>query len=279
MRLYDYWRSSSAYRVRIALRLKGIDYSQAPVNLRQGCPAHAGLSRPQPAGLGAGAGHRRAHAHPVAGDHRVAGRDAPGAAAAAGDADARAVVRSLALHVACEIHPLNNLRVLQYLEASAGPGGARRQRLVPTLDRRGPGLARAPARGHRRHLLLRRHGHPGRSVPGAAGLQCAPLQLRPDAVPDHRADRRGLPEAAGFRRGAAGAAAGRRLKPAQPPALASASAAASKGSRTHSWRLLTAWTGRTWPARPSGRIASPARRPRISPSPAARSSADAPTKW
>ena len=36
MRLYDYWRSSSAYRVRIALRLKGIDYEQAPVNLRQG---------------------------------------------------------------------------------------------------------------------------------------------------------------------------------------------------------------------------------------------------
>ena len=36
MRLYDYWRSSSAYRVRIALRLKGIDYEQVPVNLRQG---------------------------------------------------------------------------------------------------------------------------------------------------------------------------------------------------------------------------------------------------
>ena len=36
MRLYDYWRSSSAYRVRIALRLKGVDYEQVPVNLRQG---------------------------------------------------------------------------------------------------------------------------------------------------------------------------------------------------------------------------------------------------
>ena len=36
MRLYDYWRSSSSYRVRIALRLKGVDYVQAPVNLRQG---------------------------------------------------------------------------------------------------------------------------------------------------------------------------------------------------------------------------------------------------
>ena len=36
MRLYDYWRSSAAYRVRIALRLKGMVYEQVPVNLRRG---------------------------------------------------------------------------------------------------------------------------------------------------------------------------------------------------------------------------------------------------
>ena len=36
MRLYDYWRSSSAYRVRIALRLKGVEHEQLPVNLRLG---------------------------------------------------------------------------------------------------------------------------------------------------------------------------------------------------------------------------------------------------
>jgi len=53
--------------------------------------------------------------HAVAGDHRIPRRDAPIAAAAAGTATDRARIRSIALAIACDIHPIDNLRVLRYL--------------------------------------------------------------------------------------------------------------------------------------------------------------------
>ena len=68
------------------------------------------------------------------------------------DAAGRARVRALALDIACEIHPLNNLRVLRYLvrELKVERGG--QERLVPALGRERPGGRRAPARGDaRRH--------------------------------------------------------------------------------------------------------------------------------
>ena len=175
MRLYDYWRSSSAYRVRIALRLKGIDYSQAPVNLRQGVQRTLDYLA-----------HNQQGVVPALDTGEVTLTQSlaiiewldemqPEPPLLPATPDARALVRSLALHVACEIHPLNNLRVLQYLENRLGL----EERDVNAWYRHwiAEGLAslRAPARRHRRHLLLRRHGHLSRSVPGAAGLQCAPL--------------------------------------------------------------------------------------------------------
>jgi len=115
MQLYNYFRSSASYRVRIALALKGLDYDYIPVHLQrneQCAESYAALS---PARL-----------VPLLedGDNLVSQSLAiveyleethPEPPLLPKDAAARARVRALALDIACEIHPLNNLRVLRYL--------------------------------------------------------------------------------------------------------------------------------------------------------------------
>ena len=118
--LYDYFRSSASYRVRIALNLKGIEYDQHPVSLVQGAqndPAYKALN---PQGLVPMLeidGHRltqslsiMVYLDQVYPDPPLMPRD---------PADG-AHVRALALAVACDIHPLNNLRVLKYLKNDLG---------------------------------------------------------------------------------------------------------------------------------------------------------------
>ena len=119
LRLYSYWRSSAAYRVRIGLALKGLGYETAPVHLlreggQQHAPSYAALN-PQ-------------HLVPVLMHGRRAVRQSlaileyldeawpQSEPLLPGTARERARVRALALLVACDIHPLNNLRVLQFLE-------------------------------------------------------------------------------------------------------------------------------------------------------------------
>jgi maleylacetoacetate isomerase len=117
--LYSYWRSSAAYRVRIALNLKGLAYRQVPVHLlndggQQHAPEYVALN---PQGL-----------VPLLVDGAVNIAQSlaileyleethPQPALLPSDAALRAHIRGLALHIACDIHPLNNLRVLQYLSA------------------------------------------------------------------------------------------------------------------------------------------------------------------
>ncbi len=115
MELYNYFRSSASYRVRVALALKGLDYDYIPVQLVKG----------------------EQHAEPFAsvsssrlvpllkdGDAVVTQSLAiieyleethPLPPLLPADALGRARVRALAQDIACEIHPLNNLRVLRYL--------------------------------------------------------------------------------------------------------------------------------------------------------------------
>lgn len=122
MRLYDYWRSSAAYRVRIALNLKAVDFDRIPINLRQGGQRTLDYLARNPQGL-----------VPVleAEDDRLTQSLAiiewleelhPKPPLLPKDPLARAQVRALALTIACDIHPLNNARVLQYLEHRAGLG-------------------------------------------------------------------------------------------------------------------------------------------------------------
>lgn len=116
MKLYGYWRSSSAYRVRIALNLKGISYSAVATNLRRGAHRTLEYAERNPQGL-----------VPLLedGELRLAQSLAileyldetwPEPRLLPAEPAARAEVRSLALLMSCEIQPLNNRRVLSYLE-------------------------------------------------------------------------------------------------------------------------------------------------------------------
>jgi len=123
--LYGYWRSSAAYRVRIALNLKGLAYRQVPVHLvKDGGQQHAAEYRAlNPQGLvpllvdeGNG-GVRIAQSLAIL---EYLDEVFPVPALLPADPAQRAQVRALALHIACDIHPLNNLRVLQYLSDELG---------------------------------------------------------------------------------------------------------------------------------------------------------------
>jgi maleylacetoacetate isomerase len=118
LRLYSYWRSSAAYRVRIALNLKGLDYQLAPVHLvRGGGEQHgAEFRKVNPQGLVPTLQHgqrlvRQSMAIIEYLDETFA--EQPLLPATARE---RARVRGLAQLIACDMHPLGNLRVLQYLE-------------------------------------------------------------------------------------------------------------------------------------------------------------------
>jgi maleylpyruvate isomerase len=118
--LYGYWRSGAAYRTRIGLNLKGVAYEQVPLDLRTAAHRAEAFVERNPQGLvpalevdGATLTQSLAilewldEAHP---EPPLLPRDPI----------ARARVRAMAAIVACDIHPLNNLRVLQALKADFG---------------------------------------------------------------------------------------------------------------------------------------------------------------
>ncbi len=115
MKLYNYFRSSASYRVRIALALKGLDYDYAPVHLVRNehlDPAYASLSDAKLVPLLQDGEHLVSQSLAII-EYLEETHPAPPLLPA--DAAGRARVRGLALDIACEIHPLNNLRVLRYL--------------------------------------------------------------------------------------------------------------------------------------------------------------------
>ena len=122
MKLHTYFRSSAAYRVRIALHLKGLDYEAVPVHLVRGGgehrqPAYLGLN---PAGLVPAledAGQVLTQSLAIV-EYLEETHPQPALLPAA--ALDRARVRAIAQVIACDIHPVNNLRVLQYLTRELG---------------------------------------------------------------------------------------------------------------------------------------------------------------
>jgi maleylacetoacetate isomerase len=128
MRLYDYWRSSAAYRVRIALNFKGLAYEQVAIDLRAGAQRTPEFLEINPQGLVPvleDDGARLTQSLPILNYLEERYPEPP---LLPKDAAGRATSRAIAVAIACEIHPLNNLRVLQYLERDLGLGEA--QRLV-----------------------------------------------------------------------------------------------------------------------------------------------------
>ena len=119
-RLFDYFRSSACYRVRIALNLKGVDYEAVPVNLVEGGQKAPEYRAVNPQGLIPALemdGRLLTQSLAIA-EYLDSTRPEP-RLVPADPADA-AHVRALALAVACDIHPLNNLRVLKYLSGPLG---------------------------------------------------------------------------------------------------------------------------------------------------------------
>ncbi len=127
LKLYGYWRSSAAYRVRIALNLKGLDADLLSVHLvKDGGEQHkADYAKLNPQEL-----------VPTLVDIDDSGNEFvlsqsmaileyleecyPQSALLPTEPKSKALVRALALSIACEIHPLNNLKVLQYLAGEIG---------------------------------------------------------------------------------------------------------------------------------------------------------------
>lgn len=120
IRLYGYWRSSAAYRVRIALNLKGLEYDNVAVNLaRDGGEQHAAEFRqlnPQARVPVLLHGNRILRQSLAIIEYLDETWPAP-PLLPVGPRD-RARVRALAQVVACDIHPLNNVSVLRFLETS-----------------------------------------------------------------------------------------------------------------------------------------------------------------
>jgi maleylacetoacetate isomerase/maleylpyruvate isomerase len=128
LQLYTYFRSSAAYRVRIALNLKGLPFDSIPVHLlRDGGEHHrAEYVAVNPQGL-----------VPALRDGSLTVTQSlaileyleelqPLPALLPGTREGRARVRAIALTIACDIHPLNNLRVLDHLQQDLGIDEAHR---------------------------------------------------------------------------------------------------------------------------------------------------------
>jgi maleylacetoacetate isomerase len=126
IRLYDYWRSSASYRVRIALNLKGLAYEAVPTSLLDGAQRAPDYLAKNPQGL-----------VPMleVGDLRLTQSLAiidwldatqPGPRLIPADPAERAHALAMAYVIASDIHPINNLRVLKYLSNELGIGDAAR---------------------------------------------------------------------------------------------------------------------------------------------------------
>ncbi|MEI9430193.1 maleylacetoacetate isomerase [Mesorhizobium sp. Cs1299R1N3] len=116
--LYSYWRSTTSYRVRIALNLKGLAYDIVPVNLVTGEQTSAEYLRINPVGgvpsLKLADGQILTQSMAIL---EYLDRIAPKPALLPGDPIEAAHVRAAALVVACDIHPVNNLKVGKKLKS------------------------------------------------------------------------------------------------------------------------------------------------------------------
>jgi len=113
--LYDYWRSSASYRVRIALNLKGVAHAHVPVSLIDGAQTAADYRARNPQGLVPmleADGHNFTQSLAII---EWLESQVPEPRLFPVDPADRAHVMAMTLAIACDIHPLNNLRVLKKL--------------------------------------------------------------------------------------------------------------------------------------------------------------------
>lgn len=120
MLLYDYWRSSAAYRVRIALNLKGLEAERRFIHLRKGEQRAPGYLETNPQGLVPTLiidGRRFTQSLAIM---EYLDETHPKPPFLPERPEDRAFVRSIAMIIACDIHPIDNTRVMGYLEKPLG---------------------------------------------------------------------------------------------------------------------------------------------------------------
>jgi maleylacetoacetate isomerase len=115
MKLYGYFRSSASYRVRIALNMKGLEYEQVSVHLAKGEQYDPQFTAISPQNLVPVLEHDGLLLYQSPAIIQYLEEKFPEPRLLPKDSPGRNRVRSLALIIACEIHPLNNVRVLNYL--------------------------------------------------------------------------------------------------------------------------------------------------------------------
>lgn len=126
MQLFNFFNSSASYRVRIALNLKGLAYEHVGVNIRAGAQHRDDFLAMNPSGQVPVLvdGPTRLSQSLAIIDHLDRVHPEPPLVPA--DGPARGRVLEIAQLIACDIHPLNNLRVLQYLTGELGLGEAQK---------------------------------------------------------------------------------------------------------------------------------------------------------
>ncbi len=115
MKLYTYFRSSAAYRVRIALALKGVAVEQIPVHLRRQEQAAPGFAAVNPQRFVPALDTGSAVLTQSLAIIEYLEETVPGPPLLPADSVARARVRAIAQLIACDIHPINNLKVMNHL--------------------------------------------------------------------------------------------------------------------------------------------------------------------
>ena len=118
--LHGYWRSTTAYRVRIALAVKGVAYEQVTHDLRTGAQREAGYRALNPQGLVPALETDDAVLTQSPAILEWIDEVYPDPPLLPADANGRATVRAMAATIACDIHPVNNLRILNALRAEFG---------------------------------------------------------------------------------------------------------------------------------------------------------------
>ncbi len=214
MQLYNYFRSSASYRVRIALALKGLAYEYKAVHLNKNEQFKESYAAVSPARLVPLLKDGDAVLTQSLAIIEYLDETHPEPPLLPRDALGRARVRALAYDIACEIHPLNNLRVLRYLVHDLKLSDDDKNRWyrhwvetgLEAVERQ---LAHNPTR---RTLLPRRRTDAGRRHAGAADLQCPALRLPARACADRDARVRGLHATRRVRADTAGEMPGCRLK-------------------------------------------------------------------
>jgi maleylpyruvate isomerase len=118
--LHGYWRSGTSYRTRIALNMKGVAYRQAPVDLRAGVQRSQPFRELNPQGLVPALETPDGVLTQSSAILEWLEESYPEPPLLPRNGASRAIVRAMAMTVACDIHPLNNLRVMKYLKDTLG---------------------------------------------------------------------------------------------------------------------------------------------------------------